>query len=213
MFDVGALAQFATAYPAQPAVLAHSANEHPLFSLPRLTILAGSLPRRCVELRSADTGAEEKDPTPPALLVQALSARDDVMSLREIGHDEEYAQWLSETVRPFVPFLRGVTGANVSVDGEIVLCSPDVATQWPSEGEGRIWMQCRGQSTAALGTRTFELGEGEAIFAPKGEDLTVTAGNQLGIAVVLSWPDDEAEGAPGHGSLLSLLWRKIKSKR
>ncbi len=156
MFEAGALALFTGCYPDRPCLLDHGLVAHPLLSLPRLTVLAGSLPKMDVIYRSADLTADQYSETldlenqAPAALVQGLGTSRTLLQLTDIGEEREYKALTMDILRPFRPLLKASGAPAIGAKTHIHLASPKAILPFHLETAHQLYLQVRGTSILSL---------------------------------------------------------------
>ncbi|MEM9420945.1 MAG: hypothetical protein AAF986_00320 [Pseudomonadota bacterium] len=156
MFEAGALAHFTGAYPDHPATMDHDLVGHPLLSLPRLTVLAGSIPRYDVSLRPADLDIDQYDEQipledlSPAALTQGLAVGRTLIQLCDIGEERDYKAMGLDILRPLRPLLKASGERAIAPQTHIHLAPPKAKLPFHLETIHRLYLQVRGSATVHL---------------------------------------------------------------
>lgn len=153
MFEPVALAGFAGAYPERACAVAHDLAGHTSLSLPRLMVLAGSLPRAHIIRRAGDLDLGAYDTTmalgemSPALLVQSLNHHPSILHFSDIGDEREFKALMSEVLRTLRPLLKAAGNPALGVTTHIHLAAPGTVLPLHLAVQHRLHLQVRGQST------------------------------------------------------------------
>ncbi len=150
VFAAPARAQFATAYPEKPHILAHSLTHHPLLELEALASLAEQIPLASVEYNRGDLpiGVEGK-PGPTGLsiseTIRRVAEANSWAVLKNIEQAPACADLLHGLLDEIRPEIEAATGAMLTPQGFIFISSPHAVTPYHFDPEHNILLQIRGR--------------------------------------------------------------------
>lgn len=187
MIELSSLAAFTDAYPHHVARITHRGAEDPLFTVPRLAILAGQLPRSRVLVRDPATKSPRDHDMPAPLLIQGAETLGAEIVLLSIDRDADYDRLIDQTIRPFGALTHAAGAPIEEVETVIVIASPRVSTSQQTAQEALLLLQCRGEQRIDIGegedAATVDLPEGTAIYLPPGETYSQHHGDTISVFV------------------------------
>ena len=156
LFDRGATAALAQAYPERPALLRHRLGDHPLLTLPALVALANRMrPTDVLCCRGDVPIGVEGDGAPPTGLsaeetIRSIERCGSWMVLKKIEQDPAYRALTDALLDEFEPAVRPATGRMRRREGFIFVSSPDAVTPFHFDGEHNVLLQIRGEKSFTL---------------------------------------------------------------
>lgn len=235
MIDPDALAQFVGSYPERSVGFAHGLAHHPLLTQPRLTLLAGTLPKENIRLFPEEAGAMG-----PALLVQTLTTQSHAIQMDlPPGTDPEYQSLLDDLIRPAHLLLQAAGEKSTHTFAAVEMMGPRSVPTTRLCTAHTLLMQIRGGLSARLTNPTAlsadqlalveeaytdksrllpedvateegsseDLYEDRALFIPAGTILSLTPGDMLGVTLWLRWESVESRKL-SDAYRLHHLWRQ-----
>lgn len=198
MIELDSLATFTAAYPDDIARITHSGAADPLFTVPRLAILAGKLPQRQILAINADTREPLHDGTPPELLVQGIAGLNAEILIASIERDLDFDALIERTIRPLGTLTRAAGAPISEVASCIFVCSPNTSTDTRKAAEARIIFQCRGERVLEMTLddgekKRIDLPEGVAVYIPTGIEYRIENGSDVSVSLLMKMTDDEIE--------------------
>lgn len=225
---------FATLYPETPGVIRHSLADHPLFTLPALADLAGTLDPRHVEYNRGDlpTGIDPSDVPANGLsiadTIRGIEENGSWMVLKFVERNPAYKALLEETLAELMPVIGPVTGAMHQLESFIFVSSPNSVTPLHFDPEHNILLQLRGTKTMTVFPATdaeiapnelherFQLGLAsrnlpwDEAYAARGTEHVLTAGDGIHVPVMTPhW----VKNGPKVSISFSVTWRSEWSYR
>lgn len=206
VFDAEARAQFAGAYPEEPAVLRHQLGDHPLLTLDALAALAGKLPDTSIEYNRGNLplGVDGK-PAPTGIgiedTIRHIAISDSWAVLKNIEQDPAYEALLLSLLGELKPLIEAKTGAMLRPQGFIFISSPDAVTPYHFDPEHNILLQLVGSKVLT------QFPAGDPRFAPDTTHESYHSGGPR----ELTWRDDLAGGGrafalgPGEAVMVPVM--------
>jgi hypothetical protein len=227
-------ASFAALYPETPGIVRHALADHPLFTLPALVDLAGTLDPKHVEYNRGDlpTGIDPGD-----VPANGLSIADTIRSIEENGswmvlkfveRNPAYKALLEGALGELAPVIDPVTGAMHQLESFIFVSSPNSVTPLHFDPEHNILLQLRGTKTMTVFPATdaeiapnelheqFQLGLAsrnlpwDDRYAARGTAFALAAGDGMHVPVMTPhW----VKNGPEVSVSFSVTWRSEWSYR
>lgn len=225
---------FAALYPETPGVIRHSLADHPLFTLPALIDLAGTLDPKHVEYNRGDlpTGINPDDVPANGLsiadTIRGIEENGSWMVLKFVERHPAYQALLRETLSELMSVINPVTGAMHQLESFIFVSSPNSVTPLHFDPEHNILLQLRGTKTMTVFPATdaeiapnelheqFQLGLAsrnlpwDDRYAARGTAFTLAAGDGMHVPVMTPhW----VKNGPAVSVSFSVTWRSEWSYR
>jgi len=205
-FDDRAFAEFAAAYPEQPAVFAHNLCHHPLMQLESLAALAERLPAESIEYAYAEQpiGIEGKPPVPSISAADAIRHIDTSgcwVALTFIEQDEAYRALLMEVIEELRPAIERRTGRIHKPAAFVFVTSPGGTTPYHFDPEHNILLQIRGSKVMT------QFSPADPAYSPSEAHESYHTGGPR----ELRWRDEMLAGgkpfpiAPGDGLIVPVM--------
>lgn len=217
VFDEGARAAFAKAYPEQSLRFQHHLHEHPLLSLEALAAMSGQMKESDIEYNRADLPigiAPEDVPSNGLAIAETIRTIDDNgswMVLKNIEQVPAYRALLTDLLKQLEPVVRATTGEMLTLQGYIFISSPGSVTPYHFDPEHNVLLHLRGEKTRTV------FPAGDTRFAPDTAHETYHAGGHRN----LEWDDSFASGgkevllAPGDAVYVPVMaphWVKVGAR-
>ncbi|GGD98804.1 hypothetical protein GCM10011515_18320 [Tsuneonella deserti] len=206
VFDEGARAAFAAAYPESPAIIRHGLTDHPLLALDSLAALAGKLPDRSIEYNRGDLpiGIDGK-PAPTGLgiedTIRHIATSNSWAVLKNIEQDPAYEALLLGLLSELRAGIEAKTGAMLRPQGFVFISSPNAVTPYHFDPEHNILLQLVGSKVMT------QFPAGDPCFAPDATHESYHSGGPR----ELVWRDELAAGGrefpigPGEALMVPVM--------
>ena len=206
VFDAGARAAFAAAYPETPGVIRHQLADHPLLDLDALAALAGRLPDASIEYNRGNLplGVDGK-PAPTGIgiedTIRHIATSNSWAVLKNIEQDPAFEALLLALLGELKPRIEAKTGAMLRPQGFVFISSPDAVTPYHFDPEHNILLQL-------VGTKVMtQFPAGDARFAPDTTHESYHSGGPR----ELVWRDELSAGGrpfalgPGEAVMVPVM--------
>ena len=144
---------FKQAFPAKGFRVKHNLLDSELLKLPRLAVLASSLPKSSVEHNLGDLDASQdpsktrKNNLSVAETVAQIENCNSWMVLKNVEHVNEYKALIEQCLSEIDPLARPIVGSRDMEMGYIFISSPGSVTPFHMDPEHNFLLQIRGLKT------------------------------------------------------------------